>query len=92
MDAAILSKHKLVSKTLRPNGVKFVGKAQGSEMNKLRCFGQSIWLFREDIFARKPLAKQSLGRTGVNGKIIINPREAGCKNESWMEMAQCYIN
>jgi hypothetical protein len=49
-------------------------------------------MVREDVLMRKPLGKKSFRRTGVNGKIIINPREAGCNNERWVELAQYCIH
>jgi hypothetical protein len=61
-------------------------------IKKSRYFGQSTWMLREDGLVRKPLARQSLGKTGVNGKIIINPRKAGCKNERRVELAQYCIH
>jgi hypothetical protein len=37
---------------------------------------QSTWKTREDVLVRKPLGKQSFGRTGINDKIITNLTKA----------------
>jgi hypothetical protein len=46
-----------------------------------RYFELSTWKAREDILVRKPLGRQSFGKTGINDKIITNPTKAECKLE-----------